>query len=146
MDELIKLLDENLEYESHEIINDTIYIKIKSMREKVKCPYCGKHSSKVHSHYKRSFQDLPIQGKKVTFIINNRKMFCNNTDCNSTTFAESFDFLSFKAKKSKRLNDEIINISMNVSSLTATDLLRNGVANIGKSTVCNLLKKRNANN
>lgn len=146
MDELIKLLDENLQYISHEIIEDTIYINIISTREEAICPYCGKPSSKAHSHYKRSFQDLPIQGKKVMFILSNRKMFCNNPECNYTTFAESFDFLSFKAKKSKRLDDKIINISMNVSSLTATELLRNSVASIGKSTVCNLLKKRNSRN
>lgn len=146
MDEFIKLLDENLEYVNHEIIDDTIYINVISTREKVICPYCGKASSKVHSHYSRSFQDLPVQDKKVTIILNNRKMFCNNPDCQYTTFAENFDFLSFKAKKTKRLEEEIINISMNVSSLTATKFLRNSVADIGKSTVCNLLKKRYPNN
>ena len=72
-------------------------------------------------------------------------MFCNNPDCNHTTFAESFDFLQFKAKKTKRLENEIINMSMNVSSLTATYLLRHSVADVGKSTICNLLKKRDTN-
>lgn len=140
------MLDENLQYISHEIIEGKIYINVISTREQVICPYCGKSSSKVHSHYKRSFQDLPIQGKKVMVILSNRKMFCNNPECKYTTFAENFNFLPFKAKKSKRLDDEIINISMNVSSLTATELLRNSVANIGKSTICNLLKKRNSRN
>jgi ribosome biogenesis GTPase A len=78
-------------------------------------------------------------------MLSNRKMLCYNTECNHTTFAESFDFLKFKAKKTKRLEDEIINISMNVSSLTATDLLKNSVENVGKSTICNLLKKRYTN-
>lgn len=142
MDEIIKLLDENLDYVSHKIIGDTIFINVVSNREEVICPYCGNPSSKAHSHYKRSFQDLPIQGKKVRVILNNRKMFCCNLDCNHTTFAESFDFLKFKATKTKRLENEIINISMNVSSLTATNILRNSVANVGKSTICNLFKKR----
>jgi transposase len=123
-----------------------ININVISVREEVVCPYCGKPSSKVHSHYKRSFQDLPMQGKKVKIILNNRKMFCNNPDCNHTTFAENFDFLPFKAKKTKRLDDEIVNISMNLSSLTAAKLLRNSVAYVGKSTVCGLLKKRHTNN
>jgi len=145
MDEIIKLLDENLEYIIHKIIGNTIFINVVSNREAVICPHCGTPSSKVHSHYERSFQDLPIQGKKVTVILNNRKMFCNNPDCKHTTFAESFDFLKFKAKKTKRLENEIINISMNVSSLTATDLLKYSVADVGKSTICNLLKKRYTN-
>ncbi|SHK42529.1 ISL3 family transposase [Tepidibacter formicigenes] len=142
MDEFIKLLDRNLEYVSHEIIDDTIYINVISTREEITCPYCGESSSKVHSRYKRSFQDLPMQEKKVKIILNNRKMFCKNTDCQYTTFAESFDFLTFKSKKTKRLDDKIINISMNLSSLTATNFLRNSVASIGKSTICNLLKKK----
>ncbi|MBW9155183.1 transposase family protein [Clostridium tagluense] len=145
MDEIIKLLDENLEYVSHKIIGDTIFINVVSNREEVICPYCGNPSSKAHSHYKRSFQDLPIQGEKVRVILSNRKMFCCNLDCNHTTFAESFDFLKFKATKTKRLENEIINISMNVSSLTATNILRNSVADVGKSTICNLLKKRYTN-
>jgi transposase len=141
MNEIIKLLDKNLEYVSHKIIGDTIFINVVSNREDVICPSCGEPSSKVHSHYERSFQDLPIQGKKVRVILSNRKMLCCNPECDHTTFAESFNFLKFKAKKTKRLENEIINISMNVSSLTATDILRNSVADVGKSTICNLLKK-----
>jgi transposase len=142
MDEIIKLLDENLEYIVHKIVGDTIFINVASNRETVICPYCGNPSSKIHSRYERRFQDLPIQGKKVKVILNNRKMFCNNSDCKHTTFAESYDFLKFKATKTKRLENEIINISMNVSSLTATDFLKKNVADVGKSTICNLLKKR----
>jgi transposase len=145
MDEIVKLLDGNLEYVIHKIIGDTIFINVVSNRDTVICPYCATPSSKVHSHYERSFQDLPIQGKKVKIILNNRKIFCNNPYCNHTTFAESFDFLKFKAKKTKRLENEIINISMNVSSLTATDFLKESIADVGKSTICNLLKKRSTN-
>jgi len=145
MDELIKFLDKNLEYINHEIIDDTIYIHVISNRKEAVCPFCGHASIKTHSRYERSFQDLPIQGKKVTIIINNRKMFCQNANCDHTTFAETFDFLPSKRKKSNRLENEIMNVSLNVSSMTAADILRNSVANVGKSTICNLLKKRNTN-
>lgn len=79
MYEFIKLLDENLKYVNHEFIEDIIYIKVISTREELICPYCGEPSAKVHSRYERSFQDLPIQGKKVEVIFNNRKMFCKNS-------------------------------------------------------------------
>ena len=141
MDEFIKLLDKNLEYISHEIIEEIIYINVASNKKECICPYCGSLSSKMHSTYARSFQDLPMQDKKVTIILNNRKLFCNNKQCTHKTFAEKFDFIAFKGKKTKRLETTIINIAMNVSSLTATSLLRNSIANVGKSTICNLLKK-----
>ncbi|WP_196795801.1 transposase family protein [Thermoanaerobacterium thermosaccharolyticum] len=118
---------------------------MESNRKELKCSFCGQTSTKVHSHYKRSFQDLPIQGKKVIVILNNRKMFCTNLDCPHTTFAESYEFLPFKGKKTKRLEEEIINISLNVSSITASSLLNKNIAKVCKSTICNLLKKRKSN-
>lgn len=142
MDEFIKLLDTNLDYIYHEIIGDTIVIHVASNKKEVICPYCGCTSSKKHSVYKRSFQDLPVMGMKSRIILSNRKMFCTNPECSHTTFAETFSFIKPKAKKSNRLLDKIIDVSLNVSSLNAADILKNGIADVGKSTICNLLKKR----
>lgn len=41
MDEFIKLLDKNLEYVNHEIVNGTHYITVISNRKGVKFPFCG---------------------------------------------------------------------------------------------------------
>lgn len=142
MNEFIKLLDPGLDYISHEIIGDTIVIRVASNKEEAVCPYCGCTSTKKHSVYERSFQDLPIMDMKSRIIINNRKMFCTNPECCHTTFAETFDFIKPKAKKSNRLLDKIIDVSLNVSSLNASDILKNGIADVGKSTICNLLKKK----
>ena len=141
MNELIKLLDENLECIKFEIMDDMIIFHVISIRDEAECPYCGWISSRVHSKYVRSFQDLPIQDKKVKIIIDNRKMFCDNPDCNKKTFAEKFVFLAPKGKKSKRLLDKIVDVSLGLSSVAAAEQLREGVVDIGKSTICNLLKK-----
>ena len=141
MDELIKLLDENLEYVTHEIIDDVIVLHIISLRDKAECPYCGCISSRVHSKYPRSFSDLPIQDKKVQVSIDNRKMFCDNPNCSKKTFAETFSFLAPKGKKTKRLLDKIVDVSLRISSVAAAEQLSDGVVDIGKSTICNLLKK-----
>lgn len=68
VDELVKLLDKDLEYIGHEISGDTIHVYVESNRKEAVCPYCGRASSRVHSHYERRFLDLPIQGKKVKII------------------------------------------------------------------------------
>lgn len=142
MDEFIKMLDENLDYLRHEILSDTVIIHVTSNRKEVQCPYCGGISNKIHSTYERSFQDLPIMGKKCKLVINNRKMFCTNPNCRHTTFAEKFDFLLPKGKKTKRLLDKIVDVSLSTSSVAAADILKDGIVNVGKSTICNLLKKR----
>jgi len=142
MDDLVKLLDKNLRYISHEIVEDILFIQVTSERLALTCPSCGTASTKVHSRYERTFYDLPIQGKKVVYVINNRKMFCHNVQCYRKTFAEQFLFLPYKAKKSTRLEKEIMEVAQNVSSLTAEKILNRGIAKVGKSTICNLLKKQ----
>ena len=47
-----------------------------------------------------------------------------------------------QTKQSNRLLDKIIDVSLNVSLVNASDILKNGIADVGKSTICNLLKKR----
>jgi len=143
MHELVKMLDENLEYISHEILGNRIYIYTQSSRDEAACPYCGHTSIWAHSRYPRTLQDLPIQGKKVTIIINNRKFFCKNSGCSHKTFAENFDFVKPKATKTNRLQDAIMSVSLNQSSVSAAEYLRKSTCDIGKSTICNLLKKTN---
>ena len=141
MDEFVKLLCGELSYVKHETDGEIIRIYVKSNRYEANCPYCGEIAKKAHSRYERRFRDLPIQGKKVEIVLDNLKYFCNNPECGRKTFAESFECLPFKGKRSRRLTEAIVELSLNVSSVTASALLKKGTADVGKSTICNLLKK-----
>lgn len=126
MDEFIKELDPNLDYLEHKIIGNEATIYAVSNRKKCRYPYCGSESVRMHSRYEKSFQDLPIMGKKTKVTIENRKFFCDNPDCGFTTFAERFDFLTQNEKKAKRLIEKIVDVSLNTSSTTASRTLKNG--------------------
>jgi transposase len=141
MDNILKLLDKSLDYVSHELIEDTLYISAISNIKELKCPDCGTKTTKVHSRYPKSFADLPIQGLKVIILMKNKNMFCINKDCKRYTFSEKFDFLDPNAKKTKRLVDEIIRISLTQSSTSAARYLSESVSTIKKSSICNYLKK-----
>lgn len=141
MEDLIQLLDSHLVYESHELINGKLAIHVSSNRITANCPYCGKESSRVHSLYTKNFQDLPVQGNKVTIYMLNKKFFCINPDCTYKTFSERFDCISDKAKKTRRLEQEILSIAIHCSSVTAAKLLKRNTATISKSTICNLIQK-----
>jgi len=143
MREIVAMLDENLTYLAHDVFEDYIVVVVESSRDEVCCPYCSRMSSRVHSTYERSFQDLPIQGKKVFISIINRKYFCDNRNCPNKTFAESYDFLKPKSKKSERLINEIMKLSTEVSSVNASRMLKDGVVDVSKSTICDMLKKNN---
>lgn len=131
-----------MDYVSHIIQDDICYIAVSSNRKEVKCPYCGQNSTKVHSTYDRTFQDLPIFGKKAIIKICNKKFFCSNPNCSKKTFAEHFEFLTNKCKKTRRLENEIVRVSLNCSSVAASEILKKNVVDVGKSTICSLLKKR----
>lgn len=145
MDEFIKELDSNLDYLGHKINDDEVIIYVASNRKTCKCPYCGAPSQRIHSYYEKSFLDLPIMDKKTKIVIENRKLFCGNPDCRFTTFAERFDFLNQNGRKSGRLLNKIVDVSLGMSSAEASKVLKNGIAEVGKSTICNLLKKRTTN-
>jgi len=142
MDDLIKLLDQNLKLLENNIEGDPLYLYVESNRTHVKCPFCGTFSTKVHSTYERSFQDLPIQDKKVMVVLNNRKMFCHNQGCPRKTFAERFDFIDYKSKKTKRLEDTIREVSLNCSTISASNTLTRNIVNVSRTTISNLLKKQ----
>lgn len=141
MKELIKILDGNLEYERHDIERETIRIYVKSTREAFHCAYCGEASGKVHSRNIRKLQDLPISGKKTIVALERRKFFCMNPECDHKTFAETFEFFGAMSRKTNRLQDEILRVSLTQSAVSASKYLRRSVANVGKSTICNMLKK-----
>lgn len=142
MKEIVKLLDKNLEYIDHVTTETTIHIKAKSKQKKLKCPYCGHESKKQYGKYTRRFQDLPIQGKKVQITLETRKMYCMNKRCKNNTFSECFDFIERKATRTKRLEEEILKIALNTSSVKASKMIKTNVANIGKSSICELIKKK----
>jgi transposase len=145
MDALVKAVDASLEYEKTERVGNVMRIYAHSSRKEAVCPYCGVISSKVHSTYPRKFRDLPIQGNKVEIVIDNRKYFCMNSECKHTTFAEEFECLPKMGRRSKRLTEAIINTAINLSSITASKTLKEGTADVGKSTICRLLKKERLN-
>jgi transposase len=142
LQEMIEQLDENLVYHDHQVHADHIDIYVHSKREFAVCPYCGYNSSRIHSRYERSFYDLPIQDKKVCFYLLNRKYHCLNPKCRKKTFAERFDCILPHSKKSGRLEDKIVKIAIEVSSVTASKILSDGVVDISPSTISNLLQKK----
>ena len=145
MNEMVKRLDKNITYVSHEVQDGRIYIHVKSDIEEAVCPYCGQSSIWKHSRYPKRLQDLPIQGKKVTIIIDTRKFFCRNRDCGRKTFAERFDFSEPNATRTTWLQQEIIGIGLNQSSVSASKHLKRNTCDIGKSTICTLIKKGRRN-
>jgi hypothetical protein len=48
-------------------------------------------------------------------------------------------------RRSRRLTAAIMNAALNLSSISASKTLKQGTADVGKSTICRLLKKERQN-
>ena len=138
MDEFIKLLDPAYELIQYRIKENKVIFHIASTITELECPFCGSKTSKVHSIYQREIQDLPMQGKKVILLVDTRKMRCMNPDCSHKTFSEKHPFVT---AKSKRLIQNILYTSSQLSSLNASKLLKSENITVCKSSICDLLKK-----
>lgn len=141
VDTLIQLLDENYELYDFRVKNSDIIMEIGSKINRFYCPYCGYPSERVHSHYQREIHDLPIQGKRAVLLVNTRKLFCDNPECQKKTFSERHPFAAVKGKKTSRLENAILNKSLDVSSVSASKLLASEGISISKSSICAMLKK-----
>ncbi len=141
MQAFVSALDENYHLDGYRIKDKTVILKISSVHKELKCPYCNTVSHKVHSTYERAVQDLPMQDKKVILLVRTRKMFCDNTQCSKKTFSERHAFVDSKGQKTIRLEKRIIDESIQLSSVSASNILKSENIDVCKSSVCALLKK-----
>lgn len=142
MDEMIKLLDSNLKIIEYHFENDILLMDIQSSEETVICPYCNQASNKVNSKYVREIFDLPVQSYKLKIKLHVRTFFCKNPECNHKTFAERFNFLNSYARVTKRLEEKINDVAINMSARSAKKIINNGIANISDDTILRIIKKK----
>jgi len=68
------------------------------------CPKCQTLSQRVHSHYRRTLQDVPLGNRSVRVHLQLRKFFCDNPACSQVIFAERLaPWLAPYARRSQRL-------------------------------------------
>ena len=77
-----------------------------------------------------------MHGYNVLNEIINRKILCNNPNCNHKTFAETYNFIKSSQKKTKRLIQHNIDTSKNISSILAQNTLRKSGITVDKITIC----------
>jgi len=70
------------------------------------CPRCGTPSDRVHSRYRRTVADLPLQGRLVALRLAVRRFRCVKPDCPRDIFCERLPgLLRARARSTARLSD-----------------------------------------
>ncbi|MFA9466949.1 MAG: ISL3 family transposase [Velocimicrobium sp.] len=121
----------------------SIKIRMKSVTHSCKCIKCGSKTEHYHGTYIRNVQDLPILGKTVRLEINAHEYTCDNPDCDTTTFAESFDgFLNYYSRMTERCADFICTLALETSCEGSARICQSMNLKISGDSVIRLLIKR----
>jgi hypothetical protein len=59
----------------------------------------------VHSQYRRRLADLPGAGVRIALILRMRRFFCDDLACKRRIFAERFEAVGPRARRTSRLGD-----------------------------------------
>ena len=126
--------------ENNVVGHPLVYLDLSKDGEAI-CPYCGAKSRSVHKIYIKTIADLPVQDKEVRIVLQRRVFFCKNPECDKSQFAERYSFVEDYGRRTKRLNERIIELAANMSALKAEGVVSNGLVGISDDTILRMLKK-----
>lgn len=125
------LVIETVEYD-----NQSYHLYAQCSLDYGNCPYCGYRSNKVHSRYFRTITDLSILGRPVVMMLEMRKFFCYNLNCEKKTFAEQPGDEVFRyRRRTRRCEMMVAQHGITVSSETTRKLLKSLGVGISGDTV-----------
>ena len=103
---------------------DEIVIRLKSRPHPCPCPHCGQTSDVRASTYERLIQDIPARGKTTYLSVRAYKYRCMNPNCKAVSFNEILPFAHSIQRRTDRLNELILAVSLYLSAEGASQVLR----------------------
>jgi transposase len=97
----------------HELVvaADDVTLVLASCQSAACCPLCGQPTTRAHSRYSRTLQDLPWGPLRVQLRIQVRRFFCENPTCPRKMFGEPLAGLAERsARRTKRLREALLAI------------------------------------
>jgi transposase len=85
-----------VEVERIEQMGGVVRISARTASSPVACPSCGSVSSRVHSRYGRRLADTAVGGQRTAIVLEVRRLFCDEPDCDRRTFAEQVPGLTVR--------------------------------------------------
>src|SRR5262245_61564400 len=88
------------------ITPDLIAVAVSCGAPTAACPACGQASDRVHSRYRRTLADLPVNGRRFVIRITSRRFFCRHPGCPRAVFCERLPGLvDAHARGTRRLTE-----------------------------------------
>jgi transposase len=88
------------------ITPDLITVAFRCTAPAACCPECGRPSDRVHSRYRRTVADLPVNGRRFVLRLTARRFFCRQPGCRRAVFCERLPGLAEpRSRSTGRLAD-----------------------------------------
>ncbi len=132
MQEYLEGLNGNLKYIKHQYKGKILHIYCETEIDK---------NIRVHERQERTVKDLPFGEYKVILHIMSKRFY--KSENNRKTVSEKFDFINETGRRTKRLENKIIEINKETNTIGAERLLKENFADISDTTILRILKKTN---
>ena len=132
---------DGLHVEALTLEESRLLITARTTAVQASCRICGRPSTRVHSTYRRAFEDLPWQDRTVTWRVKVRRFRCGH--CPGRIFAEPVPGLTArKARRSDRLGEAQTDIGMVLGGEPGARLSRRLAMPVSGDTVLRLIRRR----
>lgn len=132
MQQYLDLLDTDLIFIKSERIDDTFKIYCESKTDDYR---------KIHSRKVRVIKDIPYNNLKVELHILTKKYFNEDPSSTKLTTSEKFNFINTTGRRTKRLDEYILNLCAETSAIGCERIIKNKIADVSDSSILRLLKK-----
>lgn len=131
--------------EKCETDGETLLVTAQTAHNSAVCPGCEQQSQRIHSHYVRTPEDLPLSGKRARLRLRVRRFRCLNASCTKRTFTEPLpDLLSFYARRTVRLSRAQSAIGAALGGEAGARLLHQLAMPISPATILRMFRAQEA--
>jgi len=100
----------------------------------------------VHSQYRRPLADLPAAGARIALILRTRCFFCDVGACDRRIFAERFEAVEPRARRTRRLDDVVHCLAIALGGRPAASLSRLLNVKMSNDTLLRMVRRRGRRN
>jgi transposase len=98
--------------------------------------------SRVHSQYRRQLTDLPAAGARIKLILRTRRFFYDAEACARRIFAERFEVVEPRARRTSRLDDVVHCLAIALGGRPAASLSRRLNVEVSNDTLLRMVRRR----
>ncbi|MFI7148437.1 ISL3 family transposase [Nonomuraea sp. NPDC050022] len=118
-----------------------VLVKARTRGRPISCPGCGQPSTRLHGHYRRLLQDLPVGGRQVLIDLTVRRLKCRNVACRIRTFAEPINGLAGRHARNTRLLRRMLErLALALAGRAASRLLNMLGVMVSRDTLIRLIR------